>query len=117
MNVEELRRALAHLPGEMPIAIEDSHMGWMENTSLYVAPAHVDRRASGNYLYAWHRDDAANCHALLISGLHQSDGRVVDITPDPARPEAMDAGDAVHQTTPRAARRSDGVARSRGRHA
>lgn len=92
-------------------------MGWMENTSLYIAPAQVDRRVSGNYLHAGHPDDAADCHALLISSLHQSDGRVVDITPEPARPEAMNAYDAGGQTTRRAARRSDGVARSRGRHA
>jgi hypothetical protein len=117
VNVRELRRALAHLPGEMPIAVEDSNMGWMENAALYLAPAHVDRRRSGDYLYACHRDGADNCQALLISGLHQSDVCVVDITPEPAWPEAVDADDAARQTARRAARRSDGVARRRGRHA
>src|SRR5437588_12862170 len=91
MNVGQLRRALAHLPGEMPIAVEDSNMGWMENAALYVAPAHVDRRISGNYLYACHRDGADNCQALLISSLHQSDECVVDITPERACPEVIAA--------------------------
>ncbi|OBF44133.1 hypothetical protein A5787_13725 [Mycobacterium sp. 852002-50816_SCH5313054-b] len=116
MNVEELRRALAHLPGGMPIAVEDSTMGWMENAALYVAPAHIDQRVSGSYLYARHRDGADNCHALLISSLHQPDERVVDVTPKPAGPEVIAAGDAAHLTTRRAARRSDEVARRRGRH-
>jgi hypothetical protein len=91
MNVEQLRRVLADLPGEMPIAIEDSAMGWMENAALYLAPAHIDRRISGNYLYAWHQDGADNCHALLISSLYQSDEGFVDITPQPGWPTVIDA--------------------------
>ncbi len=117
MNVEELRRALARLPGEMPIAVEDSTMGWMENAALYLAPAHIDRRISGSYLYARHRDGADNCHALLISSLHQADERVVDVTGKPARSEAVDADDATLREARRAARRSDEVARRRSRHA
>jgi hypothetical protein len=91
MNVEQLRRALADLPGEMPIAVEDSGMGWMENTALYLAPAHIDRRVSGNFLYACHQDGADNCHALLISSVYQSEEDVVDITPQPAWPRVIDA--------------------------
>lgn len=91
MNVEQLRRMIADLPGEMPIAVEDSGMGWMENTALYLAPAHIDRRVSGNYLYACHQDGADNCDALLISSLHQCDESVVDITPEPAWPTVIDA--------------------------
>src|SRR6202000_2374121 len=56
MNVEQLRRALADLPGEMPVSIGDSRQGWMENAGLYVAPAHIDRRVSGTYVYARHQD-------------------------------------------------------------
>ncbi len=93
MNVEELRRVLADLPGELPIAVEDSTMGWMENAALYLAPAHIDRRVSGSYLYACHRDGADNCHALLISSLHQSDESVVGISPEPAWPTVIDAED------------------------
>jgi hypothetical protein len=104
MNVEELRRLLAGLPGEMPIAVEDSTMGWMENAALYLAPAHIDRRVSGNYLYARHRDGADNCHALLISSLHQCDESVVDIGPEPTWPTVIDADDAE-------------VTRKRGGHA
>jgi hypothetical protein len=117
MNVQELRRALAHLPGEMLVAVEDSSMGWMENAALYVAPAHVDRRISGYYLYAGRHDRADNCYALLISGLHQSDENVVDITPEPARSQLTEADHAAHRTTRKAARRSDELARRRGRHA
>ncbi|OBI55916.1 hypothetical protein [Mycobacterium sp. E787] len=94
MNVEELRRVLADLPGELPIAVEDSTMGWMDNAALYLAPAHIDRRVSGSYLYACHRDGADNCQALLISSLHQSDDCVVGISPEPAWPTVIDAEDA-----------------------
>ncbi len=83
---------LAGLPGELPIAVEDSTMGWMENAALYVAPAHIDRRVSGNFLYARHRDGADNCQALLISSLHQSDESVVGLTSEP--PAVIDADDA-----------------------
>jgi hypothetical protein len=117
MNVQELRRALAHLPGEMLVAVEDSSMGWMQNAALYVAPAHVDRRVSGNYLYACHHERDDNRYALLISGLHQSDETVVAITPEPARSQLTEADHATHRTKRKAARRSDELARRRGRHA
>jgi len=117
MNVQELRRALAHLPGEMPIVVEDSSMGWMENAALYVAPAHIDRRTSGDYLCDCRHDRADNCYALLISGLHQSDDSVVDITPAAARSQLIDADHTAHRTKGKAARRSDELARRRGRHA
>ena len=38
MNVEQLRRALADLPGDMPVVVEDCTTGWMENVAMYVAP-------------------------------------------------------------------------------
>ena len=92
MNVEQLRRMLADLPGDVPVVIEDSKMGWMENAALYLAPAHIDRRISGNYLYAYHRDSSAdNCHALLISGFGQSDEGFVEISPPSAWPKVIDA--------------------------
>jgi hypothetical protein len=37
MNVDQLRRVLADLPGALPIAVEDSAMGWMANAALYIA--------------------------------------------------------------------------------
>jgi hypothetical protein len=40
----------------VPIGVEDSKMGWMQNAALYLAPALNDRRLSGNHLYAHHRD-------------------------------------------------------------
>jgi hypothetical protein len=97
MNVEQLRRVLADLPGDMAIVVEDSETGWMENAALYVAPAHIDRRISGNYLYASHRDGADNCHALLISGFGQSDEDFVDISPQSAWPKVIDAEADVPQ--------------------
>jgi hypothetical protein len=91
MNVEQLRRVLADLPGDMPIVVEDSKMGWMENAALYLAPAHIDHRISGNYLYAHHQDGADNCHVLLISGFSQSDEGLVEISPQSAWPKVIDA--------------------------
>jgi hypothetical protein len=90
MNVEQLRRVLAEIPGDMPIILEDCQMGWMANAALYVAPAHVDYRISGNYLRAQHQDGADNCHALLISSLGQTDN-VIDLTPPTCLPEVIDA--------------------------
>jgi hypothetical protein len=93
MNVEQLRRVVADLPGHVPVVIEDSKMGWMENAALYLAPAHIDRRISGNYLYAHHHRDSSadNCHALLISACGQSDEGFVDISPQPGWPKMIDA--------------------------
>jgi hypothetical protein len=98
MNVEQLRRVLADLPGDVPVVVEDSKMGWMGNAALYFAPAHLDRRISGNYIYAHHRDSSDdNCHALLISGFGQSDEGFVDISPQPAWPKVIDAEAEVQQ--------------------
>jgi hypothetical protein len=66
----------------MPVVFEDSRMGWMQNARLYVAPAHIDHRASGNYRYALDRNGHDNCHALLVSAFHQPDKAFADITPD-----------------------------------
>jgi hypothetical protein len=99
MNVDQLRRVLGGLPGDMPVVVEDSKTGWMQNAGLYVAPAHVDRRISGNYLHASHREgDADNCLALLMSGFHQSDEDFVDITPQSGWPKVIDAELAPDQS-------------------
>jgi hypothetical protein len=97
MNVEQLRRVLADLPGDVPVVVEDSEMGWIENAALYIAPAHVDHRVPGNYLYAHHRDSADDCQALLISGFGQSDDGFVDISPQSAWPKVIDAEADVPQ--------------------
>lgn len=97
MNVEQLRRVLANLPGDMPVVVEDSKMGWMQNAALYVAPAHIDHRVSGNYLHARHCDDADNCDALLMSGFGQSETSFVDITPHAAWTTVIDVEAEVHQ--------------------
>jgi hypothetical protein len=90
MNVDQLRRVLAEIPGDMPIVLEDCQMGWMANAAFYVAPAHVDCRISGNYVRAHHQDGADNCHALLISSLGQTDQNVIDLTPPTRLPEVID---------------------------
>lgn len=91
MNVEQLRRALADLPGEMPVVVYDSKSGWMESTALYLAPAHIDRRVSGNYVYARHQDDADDCYALLVSGFGHFDEGFVDISPKATLLKVIDA--------------------------
>jgi hypothetical protein len=91
MNVEQLRRVLADLPGDMRIVVEDSQTGWVENPALYLAPAHIDRRISGNYLYAHHLEGADNCHTLLLSGFHQSDESYVEMSPQSDFPQVIDA--------------------------
>jgi hypothetical protein len=98
MNVEQLRRVLADLPGDMRVVVEDSKMGWMGNAALYLVPAHIERRISGNYVYAHHRDTTAdNCHALLISCCGQSDKSFFEISPQPAWPKVIDAEAEVAQ--------------------
>ena len=92
MNIEQLRRALADLPGDAPIVVDDSSTGWMANAALYLAPAHIDRRISGNFLYALHRDGAENTHTLLISAFQQSDEGFLEISPQSVWPEVIDAG-------------------------
>jgi len=101
MDVEQLRRILARLPGDMPVVLEDSQSGWMQNARIFVAPAHLDRRASGSYLHADNRNGRDNCQALLLSGFHQSDKIIADITPDSESPRILDGDSAT-----RPARRS-----------
>jgi hypothetical protein len=90
MNIGELRRVLAELPVDMPVVVEDCQMGWMTNTALYVAPAHLDYGVTGIHLVRYHQDGADNCLALLISSLGQVDTNVVDITPPTSRPRVID---------------------------
>jgi hypothetical protein len=91
MNVEQLRRALADLPGEMPVVVYDSTSGWMESTALYLAPAHIDRRISGNYVCALHQDDADDCYVLLVSGFDHVDEGFVDMVPTTTWMKVIDA--------------------------
>jgi hypothetical protein len=64
MNVDQLCRILANLPGHLPVVVEDSSAGWMQGAGLYLAPAHFDRRVSGTYLYASHQAGSDDCEAL-----------------------------------------------------
>jgi hypothetical protein len=118
MDIEQLRRILARLPGDMPVVFEDSQLGWMQNARLYIAPAHIDRRVSGNYLHALNRNDRENCHALLVSAFHQPNKIFADITPESDAPKIVDVDD--HASTPRARRnpasQTQGHTRPRHRH-
>jgi hypothetical protein len=100
MNIEQLRRILADLPGDIPVVVEDAKAGWMEGVALYLVPAHIERRISGNFVYSGHLDGADNCHALLMSAFGQHDQSVVEITPPPALPKVID-GETETRTAPR----------------
>lgn len=113
MNVEQLRRVLAEIPGDMPIIVEDCQMGWMANAALYVAPAHVDRRISGNFLRAHHQDGADNFHALLISSLGQTDQNIIDLTPQQVGPQVIDADFDIEESSVRS---TNCAVRQRGSH-
>jgi hypothetical protein len=91
MNIEQLRRILAGLPGDLPVVVEDSGAGWMEGVALHLAPAHIEHHISGNFVYASHQDGADNCDALLISAFGQPDESVIDITPPRISPDVIDA--------------------------
>ena len=101
MNVEQLRRVLAEVPGDLPIVLEDCQMGWMANAGLYLAPAHIDWRISGNFPRAHHQDGADNCHALLISSLCQTDRDIIDLTPQSPQPEVIDVESDVQSSSGR----------------
>jgi hypothetical protein len=75
----------------MPVVLEDSQSGWMQNARLYIAPAHIDRRASGNYLRALNRNGRDNCQALLLSAFHQADKIFADITSECDPPKIAEA--------------------------
>jgi len=112
MDVDQLRRILARLPGDMPVVLEDSQSGWMQNARLFIVPAHIDRRASGNYLHALDRNSRDNCHALLLSAFQQSDKIFADITPA----SAVDDDIRTRPRSPSAAAQTQGHGRRRHRH-
>lgn len=91
MNVGQLLRVLAGLPDDMPVTVDDSGMGWMQNAALYLAPAHVVRRVSGTYLHQGPEIGGENCRTLVISCCGQLDAEIVDITPEPAWTRVVDA--------------------------
>jgi hypothetical protein len=90
VNIGQLRLILAELPVDMPVVIDDCQMGWMTNTALYLAPAHIDYGITGNRLSRDHQDGGDNCQALLISSLEQVDVNVVDITPRTSGPQVVE---------------------------
>lgn len=105
MNVAQLRKAIADLPDDVPVAIQ-SECGWSE-LNLYVCDANL--RYSPNYpsltpyLSDGHVDtshaiyrDHVNTTALLFSEWG-NDGQ--DITPD-SRPETIDGSIAPKEIEP-----------------
>jgi hypothetical protein len=91
MNVDELLRILKDLPGRLPVVVEDSSAGWMQNAGLYLAPAHFDRRISGTFLHAGHQEGPDDCQALVISAFYQSDPDYLEITGTPMWMPTIDA--------------------------
>ena len=67
MNLEQLRRALADLPADIAIAVEDSKTGGMENSALSVVREHVDRRISVNHVYTTPMRRAGGRRAAVMS--------------------------------------------------
>lgn len=105
MNVGQLRKAIADLPDNMPIAIE-SECGWSE-LNLYVIDANLRHTPNFPTLTPWlsegHVDtshpiyrDHENTTALLFSEWG-NDGQ--DITPT-TRPETIDGDIAPREITP-----------------
>lgn len=99
MDVAQLRRALDGLPGDLPVVFEDSRAGWMQNTTLYLVPAHIDRRIYGNFIHARHHDEADNCHALLISVFSQFDDGAIELVPQSTWSEVIDCESEDRQPT------------------
>jgi hypothetical protein len=98
MNVDQLRRNLANLPGHLPIVIEDSSAGWMQGTGLYLAPAHFDRRISGTFLHAGHQGGPDDCQALVISAFNQSNPDYLEISEPPIWMPTIDAEVDLQET-------------------
>jgi len=97
MDVAQLRRVLNDLPDDTPVVIEDSRSGWMQNVGLYLAPAHVERCVTGNFLHAQHHRDTENCHALLMSAFYQADRDLIELTPHTSWPEVIDCDSDAQQ--------------------
>ncbi len=91
MNVDQLLRILADLPGHLPVVVEDSSSGWMQGTALYLAPAYFDRRISGTFLYEGHQEGPDDCLALVISAFNQSNPDYLEITEPPMWAPTVDA--------------------------
>lgn len=104
MNVGELRKAIARLPDDMPVVIEDSEAPWGEDVGLYVAPAHrsgiVCPWISEGHLNPttdWARrvyGGFENIHVLLLTTFGGHDD-CVDLTPE-GRP-AMTDGEVIQR--------------------
>ena len=91
MNVDQLLRILADLPGHLPVVVEDSSAGWMQGTGLYLAPAHFDRRVSGTFLYEGHQEGPDDCLALVVSAFNQANPDYLEITEPPIWTPTVDA--------------------------
>lgn len=106
MKVDDLRRAIADLPGDMPVLIA-AECGADDSPNLYVIPAHIEHSPYGSHVYEDHRKPSEwrdamdaehgrrheNCTALLLSEWGNDDGE--DITPQLDRPNVID-GDLAH---------------------
>lgn len=55
MNVGELRKAIAHLPDDMPVLIA-TECGTSDDPQLYVIPAHIERTPYGSRVVEDHQN-------------------------------------------------------------
>lgn len=110
MDVNDLRRAIADLPGNMPVLIA-GECGAGDSLNLYVIPAHIERGPYGSHVYEDHCNAAEwmvkmdaeygrtteNCTALLLSQWGSDKGE--DITP-PDRQEIIEGKITLHRSIP-----------------
>jgi hypothetical protein len=96
MNVGQLRRAIAHLPDDMPVLIQ-TECGTSDEPNMYVIPAHIEHHTYGSRVSEDHRDPpewivemeakynrrTENCAALLLTEWGCDKGE--DITPERAQ--------------------------------
>lgn len=115
MNVDQLLRILADLPGHLPVVVEDSSSGWLQGTGLYLAPAHFDRRISGTFLYEGHQEGPDDCLALVISAFNQSNPDYLEITEPPIWAPTIDAKCDVPEAKDTAVRSAIVAAPAQGR--
>lgn len=102
ITVEEVRRAIADLPGDMPVLIA-SETGASDSPNLYVIPACVEYGPYGSHAHEYPRPPERgpmaggyrheNRDALLLSEWGNDNGR--DITPHPPRRPVVIEGEVV----------------------
>lgn len=109
MDVNDLRRAIAELPGAMPVLIA-GECGAGDSPNLYLIPAHIEHSPYRSHVYEDHRNppewaarmdaeygrSTENCTALLLSEWGNDRGE--DITPRHDRHDIIEGEIIVHRS-------------------